>query len=240
MSEPLKIFISYSHKDSDLKKQLDIHLKNLERTLPINVWSDNEILGGQEWNALIFEKLRSSHIILILLSPDFIASDFCYKKEMTEALELHDHKRALIIPIMLRTIKEEGLPFTRIQTLPTKPRYITDWENKDAAFTDVITGMEQSIKLFIGNIKVRDISFREEELIEFVTNGCLLIACDKLMDFATDFTKEKDYRIKAMSIKGTCKFLMGTGKNDVEEINKIMLMILSLIDEIKLQPTPLN
>jgi len=159
---------------------------------------------------------------------------------MMEALDLHDHKRALIIPILLRTIKEEGLPFTKIQTLPTKPRFITDWENKDAAFTDVITGMEQSIKVFIGNIKVRDISIREEELIEFVTNGCLLVACDKLMDFATDFTREKDYRLKAMSIKGTCKFLMGTGKNEAEEINKIILMILGLIDEIKVQPLPVN
>lgn len=232
----LKVFISYAHKDSDFKAQLNVHLKNLERTFPLEVWSDTMILSGQEWNPSIFEKLRTAHIILLLISPDFIASDFCYKEEMKEALILHDHKRSLIIPIMLRPVKEEGHPFTKIQTLPTKPRFIDDWENSDAAFTDIITGMERSIKLFIENINIRDISVREEELIEFVTNGSLLNACDKLMDFATDFSIEQNHRRQAMSIKGTCMFVLNKNRGEADEIQKIILMILSLIDTIKMQP----
>lgn len=236
MIDTLKVFISYSHKDAEFKEQLNVHLRNLERTLPLTIWSDNKILGGQEWNASIFEQLRAAHIILLLISPDFIASDFCYKDEMREALALHDNRRSLIIPIMLRQVKDEGHPFAKIQTLPTKPRFIDDWENKDAAFTNIIMGMEQSIKSFIENINIRDISVREEELIEFITNGSLLNACDRLMDFATDFSMEQNLRREAMAIKGTCMFVMATGKNDVSEIQKIILMILSLIDMIKTQP----
>src|ERR1700754_402733 len=149
MTDQLKVFISYAHKDALLKQQLDVQLVNLKRTLPLDIWSDNMIAGGQDWNEEIFSKLRGSQIILLLVSPDFIASEFSYEKEMKEALIMHDHKQALVVPVMLRVVKEEGHPFTKIQTLPSSPRFISEWPDRDAAFTNVIAGLEVSIQQFI-------------------------------------------------------------------------------------------
>lgn len=236
MTEELKVFISYSHKDAALKQQLDTQLINLKRTLPLDLWSDNMILAGNDWNEEIFTKLRSSQVILLLISPDFIASDFAYEKEMKEALNMHDFKQALIVPVMLRTVKEEGHPFSKIQTLPSSPRYVSDWPNLDAAFTNVITGLEIAIQQFVKSRNVRDISSREGELVEYATNGELLSACDKLMDFATDFSPGNEHRLKAMSIKGTCKYILNNFRDDVERIRQIIIMILALIDEIKVCP----
>ena len=235
-TEELKVFISYSHKDADLKRQLDTQLVNLQRTVPLDIWSDNMIAAGQDWNEEIFSKLRASQIILLLISPDFIASDFAYEKEMKEALNMHDYKQALVVPVMLRIVKEDGHPFSKIQTLPSAPRFISEWQDLDAAFTNVLTGLDLSIQQFIKNRKVRDINVRENELVEYATNGELLSACDKLMDFASDFSPGIGYRREAMTIKGTCKYILKNCMDDVDQIQKIILMILKLIDEIKLSP----
>jgi len=225
MTDQLKVFISYAHKDALLKQQLDVQLVNLKRTLPLDIWSDNMIAGGQDWNEEIFSKLRGSQIILLLVSPDFIASEFSYEKEMKEALIMHDHKQALVVPVMLRVVKEEGHPFTKIQTLPSAPRFISEWPDRDAAFTNVIAGLEVSIQQFIKNRKVRDINSREDELVEYTTNGELLSACDKLMDFASDFSAGNEHRRKAMSIKGVCQYILKNCRDDVEQVQKIIFMI---------------
>ena len=236
MAEELKVFISYSHKDAELKQQLDVQLVNLKRTIPLDIWSDNMIVAGQDWNEEISSKLKASQVILLLISPDFIASDYAYDKEMKEALNMHDFKQALVVPVMLRTIKENGLPFSKIQTLPSSPRFVNEWSNLDAAFTNVLTGLELSIQQFVKNRKVRDINARENELVEYAINGELLGACDKLMDFASDFSAGNDYRREAMTIKGTCKYILNHAASDAEQIHKIICMILKLIDDIKLSP----
>jgi len=79
---PLQVFVSYSHKDETLRAELEAHLKLLHRQRVISVWTDREIVAGNEWKGEIDESLESATIILLLVSSDFIASDYCYDVEM--------------------------------------------------------------------------------------------------------------------------------------------------------------
>lgn len=85
-------------------------------------------------------------MILLLISPDFLASDYCYSLEMRRVLERHETGKARVIPILLRYVDWPGLPFSSLQALPTDARPITAWRNRDAAFIDVAKGLRRVIE----------------------------------------------------------------------------------------------
>jgi hypothetical protein len=85
MPAPIKLFYSYSHKDEALREDLESHLKNLQRQGLIEPWTDRAITGGTEWDAAIKEHLEKADVILLLVSAGFIASDFCFDKELGPA-----------------------------------------------------------------------------------------------------------------------------------------------------------
>jgi hypothetical protein len=133
----IEIFYSYAHKDERLKEKLDIHLSLLKQEGLIMGWYDREIRAGAEWASEIEAHLNSAHVILLLISPDFMASDYCYSIEMKRALERHDAQEAHIIPVILRPTDWERAPFGKLQALPTDRRPITRWSNRDEAFLHV-------------------------------------------------------------------------------------------------------
>src|SRR5690242_18018540 len=98
---PYDVFISYAHEDKALLDRLAIALKTLEREGLIHPWHDRDITPGDEWNQQILDHLNTAHIILLLISPDFIASKFCSSVEMTQAIKRHDNHQARVIPILL-------------------------------------------------------------------------------------------------------------------------------------------
>src|SRR5260370_38704178 len=75
-SPPLEVFVSYAHRDEDLRRQLDTHLSLLRREGLITTWHDRRIVPGTEWAIQIDERLATAELILLLASPDFLASDF--------------------------------------------------------------------------------------------------------------------------------------------------------------------
>ncbi len=87
---PVKIFFCYAHKDEALLKKLKAHLRPLQRQGLIDVWYDREISAGTEWEHEISQHLDEAQIILLLVSPDFMNSDYCYGTEMKRAMERHD------------------------------------------------------------------------------------------------------------------------------------------------------
>ena len=95
-----RVFFSYSHKDEALRDQLEVHLTLLKRQGLIEAWHDRRILAGSELDKSIASEMEASNIILLLISPDFIASDYCYATEMTRAMERHESRSARVIPIM--------------------------------------------------------------------------------------------------------------------------------------------
>src|SRR5947209_1704101 len=130
----VSIFFCYAHEDEPLLNILKRHLTPLHRQGLIDIWHDRDISAGTEWEQEINQHLNAAQIILLLVSPDFMYSDYCYGIEMKRALERHDRKEATVIPIILRPIYWEGT-LGNIQTLPKDALPVTDpaWHNLDRA-----------------------------------------------------------------------------------------------------------
>lgn len=143
---PIEVFISYSHKDDDLREELDTHLANLKRQGKITAWQDRAIEAGEEWDAQIKGKLESAQIILLLISPPFMASDYCYDLEMQRSIERHDAGSARVIPIILRPCDWKGSPFSKLQVLPKDGKPVTQWSDRDTAFLDVVQGIRRAVE----------------------------------------------------------------------------------------------
>jgi TIR domain len=141
MPTAIEIFCCYAREDQDLMKNLRKHLKPLERRNLIRVWSDTDIDAGDTWEEEIKKHLDTAHIILLLISPDFMASDYCYSTEMEQAMQRHAQKEARVIPIILRPTAWKGAPFDKLQVLPSNAKPVTDrrsWQDADEALNDVI------------------------------------------------------------------------------------------------------
>jgi hypothetical protein len=143
--KPVTLFYSYSHKDEKFRDALAKHLALLKRQGLIKEWYDRQIGAGDEWREAIDEHLEAADIILLLVSADFIASDYCFDKEMGRALERHDGGEALVIPIIVRPVNWTGAPFGRLQALPKNGKPVTVWDNRDSAWVNVAEGISKMV-----------------------------------------------------------------------------------------------
>jgi len=144
----LEVFYSYSHKDEPLRDKLEKQLSLLRRTGLIVNWHDRRIGAGQEWRAQIDAHVRTAHIILLLISADFIESDYCYDVEMRLALERQAKHEAVVIPVILRPVDWSYAPFADLQALPRDGRPITKWADEDEAFADVARSIREVVARF--------------------------------------------------------------------------------------------
>ena len=137
-NDGLSCFISYSHKDKWALERLCTHMAMLKRDGLINEWYDREILAGDDIDRAILEKLNSCDLFLALVSPDFLASDYCYETEMARALERHDANEARVVPIIIEPCEGwQKSPLGRLKALPEDGKPISEWENENAAFKEV-------------------------------------------------------------------------------------------------------
>lgn len=144
-SEPIEVFISYSHKDEDLKDELYIHLANLTRQNKIKPWQDRAIEAGTEWDAEIKARLESAEVILLLITPRFIASEYCFDKEMQRAMERHAARTARVIPIIMKPCDWQGTPFSKLQVLPKNAKPVASWSDQDEALLNVVQGIRKAV-----------------------------------------------------------------------------------------------
>ncbi len=144
--QALDVFFSYSHRDEELRDALEIHLALLKREGEIRTWHDRRIGAGSEWLGEIDTRLESADLVLLLISPDFIASDYCFDLEMTRALERHEAGEARVISVILRPADWQAARFARLQALPTGGKAITTWPDRDSAFVDVVHGIRAAIR----------------------------------------------------------------------------------------------
>lgn len=141
----LSVFVSYAHADEKLRVELGKHLAALERQGLISTWHDRMLTAGDEWAGTIDRRLEEAQVILLLVSADFVQSRYCYDVEMKRALERHQRKEALVLPVILRPVALGGLPFAALQALPRDARPVTDWPSLDAALLDVTEGVRAAI-----------------------------------------------------------------------------------------------
>jgi len=159
--QEIKLFYCYAREDKPLRNELEKHLSWLIRRFQLTSWHDQEILPGEDWERTIDTHLNNADLILLLISPDFMASDYCYGKEMHHALELHRVGTCCVVPILLRPTYWEDAPFSSLQLLPTDARPITRWLDQDEAFQDVVTEIGRIIKNRLISRKTKENWLRE-------------------------------------------------------------------------------
>ena len=144
----LTVFFSYSHKDEELRDELAIHLKMMERQGLIGSWHDRLISGGTEWANAIDDNLNIADVILLLISANFLASDYCYDIELKRAMERHEAGEARVIPIVLKPCDWTYAPFGKLQALPQPAKPVTQWSDRDEAFLNISQGLRLAVKEF--------------------------------------------------------------------------------------------
>ncbi|NER82292.1 MAG: toll/interleukin-1 receptor domain-containing protein [Leptolyngbya sp. SIO1D8] len=149
---PLKVFISYSHRDEALKKELEEHLALLKRLNKVQIWQDRAIDAGDEWNEQIRQALDAADIILLLVTSRFINSDFCFSKEMNRAMTRHGQGTARVIPVVMAPCSWQKAAFAKLQVLPTDGKPVTEWSNRDSAFLNVTEGITRVVDKLYGPV----------------------------------------------------------------------------------------
>ncbi len=146
MSAPAaRVFLSYADQDDKLHQALSSHLAPLLRQGVIATWHHRMIPPGSERAEEIDRELESADLILLLVSPDFVASDYCYQVEMERAMARHRAGEAIVIPVILRPCDWQACPFARLTPLPADGRAATIQENLDQALFDVAAGVRSAV-----------------------------------------------------------------------------------------------
>lgn len=139
----VSVFFSYSHQDEEFRNRLEVHLAPLKRQGIISTWHDRRVDAGGEILNEIDRYLEEADVILLLVSPDFIASDYCYNVEMARAMERHEAKTAHVIPVILRPCDWEGMLFGKLLATPNDGKPIVKFPNEDEGFLQVTQAIRQ-------------------------------------------------------------------------------------------------
>lgn len=143
MAEPVRIFYSYSHADEALRKELETHLAVLKRQKLITGWHDRDIAAGERWDDEIKKELERADIVLLLVSPSFVASEYCWDHEMERAIQRQQEGTVRVIPVILRPVELKNVPFMKFQALPRDAKPVTSWRDRDEAWKAVATGIRE-------------------------------------------------------------------------------------------------
>ena len=142
----IEVFISYAHKDERLRNELEKHLAILRRNGYITIWHDRRIAPGKVWGYEINTNLTKANIILLLISPDFMASDYCDSVEVKQALKRHEAGECRVIPVILRPVSWQDAAFSTLRALPANGKPVTEWSNRDKAFLDITEGIRNVVE----------------------------------------------------------------------------------------------
>ena len=146
----LTLFYSYAHEDEALRDELAGHLKILERRGLIRGWHDRKIVAGADWAAAIDSNLERADLVLLLVSKDFIESEYIFGVELQRAMQRHGERACDVVPIIVRAVNIEPedrdvFPFMALQCLPTDMQPVTSWANRDEAWTNVAKGLRATV-----------------------------------------------------------------------------------------------
>jgi len=145
----VRVIMCYAHRDERLREELDKHLSPLRRSALIDIWHDRRITPGAELDNEIDQHLGTADLVLLLISPDFINSDYCYRREMRLALRRHAKGQARVIPIILRPVDWVRTPIGRLLATPRDAKPVTTWQRRDDALLDVATSVRRAAEEII-------------------------------------------------------------------------------------------
>jgi tetratricopeptide (TPR) repeat protein len=143
---PVEIFCCYSHEDEMWLRKLETHLSELVRQGFISLWYDRLISPGTAWAEVIDQHLETASVVLLLVSADFLASDYCTGREMKRAMARQEAGEARVIPLLVREVYWKDAPFAHLQVLPTDARPLSIWRDEDTALADVVAGIRRVLE----------------------------------------------------------------------------------------------
>lgn len=146
VKKPIEILFSYAREDEALRDKLEKHLSSMKRQNRIVCWHDRNIRAGNSWNKTISTHLDTAQIILLLVSADFLDSDYCNSVEVKRALQRHQKGEACVIPIILRKCDWHKEKFAALQALPRDAKPVVNWSNQDDALYDVAVGIKKVVE----------------------------------------------------------------------------------------------
>jgi hypothetical protein len=140
------VFFSYSHADEELRDRLEKHLSMLRREGLIEAWHDRRIVAGTDLDQAISANLDAADVILLLVSADFLASDYCYSREMLRAMERHDEGSAVVVPVIAKACQWHSAPFGKLLAVPKDGKAVTSWANHEEALSDVAAHVRRAVE----------------------------------------------------------------------------------------------
>ena len=162
---PFSLFYSYASEDEAHRVMLEKHLALLRREGLIGEWHFRKIAAGSDWAKEIDEHLSQAKIILLLISADFINSDYCFEIETQKAMKMHHAGDAIVIPIIVRACDWKTAPFGKLQALPSGAVPVTSWPNTDEAWSNVAAGIRRAIALDLARPEGTTVSVHPTEAV---------------------------------------------------------------------------
>jgi len=141
----MRAFISYSHNDARVLDRLHTHLAMLKRDGKITAWYDRDILAGGEFDEEISTELTRCELFLALVSPDFLASTYCYEKEMETAIRRHEAGEIRLVPIIVEPCDWKASPLKKFKVTPRDGKPVSEWTNENNAFVDIVTELRRIV-----------------------------------------------------------------------------------------------
>jgi replicative DNA helicase len=176
MRKAARLVISYSHRDELFRDEITSALSPAIRAGEVDIWSDHRIIAGQNIDDEIMAQLKEADAVLLLVSADFIASDYCFKTELEIALDRHKNGRSVVIPIVIRPTDFSGMIFSRLKMLPADAKAVTTWDNRDEAWLSVVHGVRTAIQGISTEVEKQSV-FRSRNIKE-----CLAESFDELQE----------------------------------------------------------
>ncbi len=240
---PVSIFLSYAKEDKPFKDKLLKHLSYMIRSSQVDVWDDEQIVGGQNWKEEIENKLRTAQIAILLVSSDFLASDFINDFEIPILLDRGKKGEATIVPILIRPVFFHGSELSSFKGFPKSGKPISNWENKDDAWISVVGGLVEIIEKKQNEIsstapqKQTATTWDVERIRTMVGEGKLPQALKEL-DLIASHKNDLDFTNALVLLKNRLKQISRSSmlglvshQDELLERNKITHSLLSLIGE---------
>jgi hypothetical protein len=142
-----RVFYSYSHKDAELRERLGTYLAPLAYQKKIIEWHDRKIEPGADWEIEISSQLESAHLILLLVSADFLASEYCFGVEVEKALARLKRDEVKVVPVLLKPCLWKESRFSELQIIPRDAKAITSWASPEEALNDVASEISKLVSV---------------------------------------------------------------------------------------------
>jgi hypothetical protein len=147
VNKTVKLFISYSHADEAHKNELELCLKNIKRRLPLEYWDDRQMFAGELVDDQILSRLEAANIVVLLISRNFFASDYCFSIEMEKALKRFEQNHNVVIPVIIRPTDDwREFESGKITALPTDGKPLSKWDDKDEFWESVQQGIRKQVE----------------------------------------------------------------------------------------------